>query len=83
MSDIHRHLREIDWALAVVGGLAAASSNGAACRDKSIHLPRIQCQSMFYGSWQHNYYCQHRQEDRANKHSISLDVYGDILSILK
>ena len=39
----HRHLREIDCSLAVVGGPAA----GAECGGKSIHLPCIQRQIDF------------------------------------
>ena len=72
----HRHLREIDCSLAIVGGPATAYSHGAEFGGKSIHWPHIECQSVFYASWRHNYYCQQRQAGWANEWSISLDVYG-------
>ena len=61
---IHRHPRGIDCSLNIVGRPTTSYSHGAACRGKSIHWPRIQHQSVFYGSWQHNYYCQQRQAGR-------------------
>ena len=57
----NRHLREIDCSLAIVGGLATAYSQGVETRGKSIYWPHIQCQSVFYGSWQQNFYCLERQ----------------------
>ena len=61
---IHRHIREIDISLAIVGGPAAAfvdtssyvtshhkTSDGTESVVKSIHWPRIQGQSLFYGGW--------------------------------
>ena len=43
---------------------------------KSIHWPHIQCQIVFSGSGQHNYYCQQRQAGKAHEWSISLDING-------
>ena len=72
----HKHLREIVCSLAaIVGGSAAAYSLGTASGGKSIHWPRLQCQSVLYGGWWHNYYCQQRQAVWANEWTISLDVY--------
>ena len=51
---------------------AAVYSHGAESSGKSIHWPRKGHQSVFDGSWQHNYYCQQRQAGRANEQSISL-----------
>ena len=39
----HRHLREIDCTLAIVGGSAADAESGG----KSIHWPRMWCQKCF------------------------------------
>ena len=67
----HRHLREIDCSLAIVGGLAAS----AECGGKSIHLPRMWHQKVLHSvcfSWQQNYYCQQRQAGWANEQSTSL-----------
>ena len=67
----HRHLREIDYSLTVVGRLAT----GTECRGKSIHSPHIQHQKVLHSSccgWQHNYYCQQRQAGWANDESTSL-----------
>ena len=71
MSYYHRHLREIDCSLAVVGGPAA----GAESRGKSIHWPCMWRQKVLHsgccGRW-HNYYGQQRQAGRANEQSTSL-----------
>jgi len=61
--------------LAAIGGLDSAYSHGAECGGKSIQWPCIQRQSMFYGGWQRNYYCQQKLAGQANEQSISLDVY--------
>ena len=50
--------------------------NGAESGGKLIHWPHIQCQSLHYGDWQHNYQCQQRQTGWANEQSTYLDVYG-------
>ena len=67
----HRHLREIDCSLAVVGGLSA----GAESRGKSIHWTRMWRQKVLHSGccgWQHNYYHQQRQAGWANEQSTSL-----------
>ena len=54
----HRHLRDIDCSLAVVGRPAAESGG------KSIHWPYIWCQKVLLSSccgWQHNFCSQQRQ----------------------
>ena len=48
----------------------AGSGHGSKCGGKSIHWPRTQHQSLFYDSWQHNYYCQQRQAGWVNKQSM-------------
>ena len=58
---VHWHLRGIDFSLAVVDGAAIAYNRGTESRLKSIHWPCIRCQSVFYRSLRHNYYCQQRQ----------------------
>ena len=58
---VHRNLRGIDFSVAVVDGPAIAYNRGTESRLKSIHWPCIQCQSVFYRSLRHNYYCQQRQ----------------------
>ena len=48
-------------------------------------MPRIQLQSVHYGSysgWQHYYQCQQRQAGRANECSTYLDVYGVNITII-
>ena len=49
---------------------ATAYNHDTESWGKSIHWPCIQQQSVFYGSWQHNYYCYQRQAGRANEWSI-------------
>ena len=66
----HRHIREIDCSLAVGGRQAAAYSHGPESEGKSIHWPLIQHESVFYGSWLHNYYCQQKEADQAYEKSI-------------
>ena len=66
----HKHLKETDRSSVIVGWPAGRGlGNGAESGSKSIHWPQIQCQSLFYGGWQHNYQCQQRQ-------STYLDIYG-------
>ena len=71
----HRHLREIDCSLAIVGGTATAYSHDTESRGKSIHWPRIQLQSVFLvvGSITTTV---NKDRGQANERSITLDVYG-------
>ena len=67
----HRHLREIDCSLAIVGGPAAGAVSGG----KSIHWTRMWRQKVLHSGccgWRHNYYHQQRQAGRANEQSTSL-----------
>ena len=69
-SFLHRHLREIDCSLAIVGGSAAALNVGA----NQYTLPTYSTKKVLHSSWcgwQH-YYCQQRQAGRANEQSTSL-----------
>ena len=72
-SQDHRHPREIDCSLAIVGGLAT----GAECGGKSKHLPCMWHQKVLHKcccfcGWLHKYYRQQRQADWANEQSTSL-----------
>ena len=51
------------WAMALIPGA-------------NQYIPHIQHQSLFYGGWRHNYYCQLRQAGRASEQSTYLDVYA-------
>ena len=79
----HRHLREIDCSLAVVGGPVA----GAESVGKSIHWTHTWLQKVLHSgccSWRHNYCSQQRQVGRANEQSTSLRCLwlGQILPLL-
>ena len=67
----HRHLREIDCSLAVVGRLVTGAESGG----KSIHWPCMWRLKMLHSGgcgWRHYYYSQQRQAGRANEQSTSL-----------
>ena len=67
----HRHLREIDCSLAIVGGPATGAESGG----KSIHWTCMWRQKVLHSGccgWQHNYYSQQRKAGQANEHSTSL-----------
>ena len=67
----HRHLREIDCSLAIVGGPATGAESGG----KSIHWTCMWRQKVLHSGccgWQHNYYRQQRQAGQANEQSTSL-----------
>ena len=67
----HRHLREIDCSLAVLGGPAAGTESGV----KSIHWTCKCRQKVLHSgccNWQHNYYSQQRQAGWANEQYTSL-----------
>ena len=75
----HRHLREVDCLLAIVGGPAVCAESGS----KSIHWPRMWPQTVLHSGccgWQHNYYSQQRQMGRANEQSTSLRCLCNIRS---
>ena len=71
LSRMHRHLREIDCSLAIVGRQAAGAESGG----KSIHWTLMWRQKVLHSGccgWQHNYYSQQRQAGQANEQSTSL-----------
>ena len=51
----HRHIREIDCSLAVVGGPAAAWEMAPNPGANHYTGPKFSAKSMFYGGWEHNY----------------------------
>ena len=73
---IHRHLNKQTTHWPQLAGWPLYRGHGTACGGKSRHLPCIQRQSLFYGGWQHNYWCQQRRVGRANEWSTYVDVYA-------